>query len=257
VKNVLVLVLGLLVFGPVPTLHRAAAAATPPAGRPWVLVQADGMRVTFETPPQERSGRLVGRLRGSGTLVSIPTARVDAAATERANAPGAAASPRPPRVAPTPRPFETRPLGDRVRMTANPEDARRVLEGARIGTPAPAAASVPQPATIPAVAPVPEEKAPTDRFGRGEAYWRERAGAARGVLDEAERALAEAEANLREADRASLGMNEAERNSFIIRVIEARDLAEKARTEHRSAKGRWELLLEEARKSEAFPGWLR
>ena len=50
---------------------------------------------------------------------------------------------------------------------------------------------------------------------------------------------------------------EAERNSFIIRVIEARDVAEKARVQHRSAQGRWETLQEEARKAGAFPGWLR
>ncbi len=254
-KTVFLLVLGLAVSGTIPAPPSATTAATPGAGRPWVLVQSDGTRVAFEARPQSRDGRFVGRLQGSGTLVSIPTARVDTAATERANAPGAAVATPPPAVRASPHPFQVPPLGDRVRMKASPGDARKILEGARIGTPAPAAA--PQPGTTPTVAPVLEEKAPTDRFGRGEAYWRERAGAARGVLEEAEKALAEAEANLREADRASLGFNEAERNSFIIHVMEARDLAEKARVEHKSAKGRWEILLEDARKSEAFPGWLR
>jgi hypothetical protein len=212
--------------------------------------------VTFEEPPQNSSGRLVGRLRGSGTLVSIPVARVDARATERANAPGADAATLPaPTVRPTLRPFETPPLGDRVRMKASPGDAQRILEGARAGAPLPA--PVPKPGTSPLVTPVPEEKAPTDNLGRGEAYWRERAGAARGVFDEAESNLAAAEAQLQAAERSYLGVGEAERNSFVIRVIEARDLAEKARTEHRSAKGRWEALQEEARKAGAFPGWLR
>lgn len=251
-RTALVLVLAL--SGPVPTPSGAPGTANPPAGRPWVLVQADGTRVTFEAPPQERSGRLVGRLHGSGTLVSIPAARVDGKATERANTPGAvAATLSAPTARPTPGPFETPPLGDRVRMKTSGEEARRILENARIGTPAPTA----QPGTTPTVVPVPEEKAPTDNQGRGEAYWRERAGAARGVFDEAERNLAEAEAQLEAAERSYLGVGEAERNTYVVRVIEARDIAEKARVEHRSAAGRWEALQEEARKAGAFPGWLR
>ena len=251
--TVLMLVLGLAVSGAVPAPPGAATAATPPAGRPWVLVQTDGTRVTFEAPPQDRSGRFVGRLEGSGTLVSVPIVRVDTAATQRANAPGAVPVTPPPRVPQAPRPFETPPLGDLVRMKASPQDARKVLEGARIGTPA----SAPQPGTTPTVAPVPEETAPTDNFGRGEAYWRERAGAARGVFDEAEAALAAAEAQLQAAERSYLGVGEAERNTYVVRVIEARDVAEKARVQHRSASGRWEALQEEARKAGAFPGWLR
>lgn len=251
-RTALVLVLAL--SGPVPTPSGAPGTANPPAGRPWVLVQADGTRVTFEAPPQERSGRLVGRLHGSGTLVSIPAARVDSKATERANTPGAVAATLPaPTARPTPGPFATPPLGDRVRMKTSGEEARRILENAKIGTPAPTA----QPGTTPTVDPVPEEKAPTDNQGRGEAYWRERAGAARGVFDEAERNLAEAEAQLQAAERSYLGVGEAERNTYVVRVIEARDIAEKARVEHRSAAGRWEALQEEARKAGAFPGWLR
>ena len=255
-KAAFVLVLGLAASAAVDATPGTAAAATPPAPRPWVLVQSDGTRVTFEAPPQDRSGRLVGRLRGSGTLVSIPSTRVDTAATELANAPGADAFTLPaPTVRPTLRPFETPPLGDRVRMKASPGDAQKILEGAKTGTPLPP--PVPQPGTSPLVTPVPEEKAPTDNLGRGETYWRERAGAARGVFDEAESNLAAAEAQLQAAERSFLGVGEAERNSFVIRVIEARDLAEKARMEHRSAKGRWEALQEEARKAGAFPGWLR
>ncbi|MBI5442246.1 MAG: hypothetical protein HY900_13675 [Deltaproteobacteria bacterium] len=239
--------------GEVATTPGAAAATTPLPGGPWVLVQTDGSRVTFEAPPQNRSGRLVGRLHGSGTLVSIPTARVDTKATERANTSGAAAVPPPPRVRPTLRPFEVPPLGDRVRMKTSPEDARKMLEGVRTGEPAP----TPPPGTTPTVAPVAEEKAPTDNHGRSATYWRERAEATRGVFDEAERNLAAAETQLKAAERSFLGVGEAERNTYIVRVIEARDLAEKARAEHSSAKGRWEALQEEARKAGAFPGWLR
>lgn len=262
-KGVLVLVLGLAAPGAFSGPPAPSAPATPPSPsspsprRHWVLVQTDGTRVAFEAPPENRNGQLVGRLRGSGTLVSIPAVRVDAAASERANAPGAVdAAPRP-TVRATPRPFETPPLGDRVQMKTSPADARRILEGARTGTPAPAPSPAPQPGSSPTAAPVPEEKAPTDNQGRGEAYWRERAGAARGVFDEAEANLAAAEAQLQAAERSYLGVGEAERNGFIVRVIEARDIAEKARVEHRSAKGRWEALQEEARKAGAFPGWLR
>lgn len=255
------LVLGLVVSaaGPAPPMPPVTSGTvTPPPGRPWVLVQADGTRVTFEAPPENRGGRFVGRLKGSGTLVSIPAVRVDTEATGRANAPGAAEAAAPaPKVRPTPGPFATPPLGDRVQMKTSKEDARRILEGARTGTPAPVPSPAPQPGSSATPAPVPEEKAPTDNQGRGEAYWRERAGAARGVFDEAEAHLAEAEAQLQAAERSYLGVGEAERNSFVIRVIEARDLAEKARVEHRSAKGRWEALQEEARKAGAFPGWLR
>jgi hypothetical protein len=211
--------------------------------------------VAFEAPPENRDGRFVGRLQGSGTLVSIPAARVDTAATERANAPGAAIVPPSPKTPSTPRPFETPPLGDRVRMKTNPEDARRILEGAKTGTPAPA--PVPRLGTSPTVTPVPEERPPTDNHGRGETYWRERAEATRGVYDEAERNLAAAETQLETAERSFLGVGEAERNTYVVRVIEARAVAEKARAEHTSAKGRWEALQEEARKAGAFPGWLR
>jgi hypothetical protein len=255
VKAAVVLVLGLAVSGAAPTPPGAAGKPTPPSGRPWVLVQVDGTRVTFVALPESRDGRFVGRLQGSGTLVSVPTVRVDAAATERANAPGAVAVTPPPRVPSTPRPFEVLPLGDRVRMKARPEDARKILEGARQGTPVPVL--TPQPGTTPADVPAAEEKAPTDNLGRGEAYWRERAGAARGVVDEAEAALTAAEAQLAAAERSYLGVGEAERNTYVVRVIEARDVAEKARAQHRSASGRWEALQEEARKAGAFPGWLR
>ena len=142
-------------------------------------------------------------------------------------------------------------------MKASGENARIVLEGVRTGTPPPS----PQPGTTPTPTPTAtaaaEEKAPTDNLGRGEAYWRERAAAARGVLDEAEGNLAAAEAQLQAAERSYLGGSEPERNTYVVRVIEARDIAERARREHRSASGRWEALQEEARKAGAFPGWLR
>lgn len=252
-KAAFVLALVLAAPGPLPVPSVGPPAATSPAGRPWVVVQTDGTRLKFEASPESRSGMLVGRLQGSGTFVSIPIARVDTSATERANAPGAVAPTPPPRALATPRPFATPPLGDRVRMKTSPEEARKILEGARAGTPA----ASPSVGTTPSPAAALEEKAPTDNHGRGETYWRERAEATRSLFDEAERNLAAAETQLKAAEQTSLHGGEAERNTYIVRVIEARAVAEKARAEHSSAKGRWEALQEEARKAGAFPGWLR
>lgn len=245
-------------------LLAAIAAASPPAatkpGGGWIVVQADGARVVLEAPPATRDGRLVGRLAGAGTLVSIPVARVDAAATERANRTGAAPAPSPVSARQTPAPFATPPLGDLAKLTRSPEEARKVLESAVKGGTVPSPAPPPEGARTAgtaepaATAELPE---PKDLKGRGEAYWRERAAAARGVLEDAESSLAAAEAELRAAERSYLGVGEAERNTFIVRVIEARDVAERARAQHRSAAGRWEALQEEARKAGAFPGWLR
>jgi hypothetical protein len=96
-----------------------------------------------------------------------------------------------------------------------------------------------------------------DRQGRGEQYWRERAGAAREDIRQAEQDLAVAQADLEAAERAYLGPSEGERNSFTIRIYEARDRVERARQDLRRANGRFEALQEEARKAGAFPGWLR
>ena len=236
----------------------ALAVATPPEPDGWVVVQKDGSRVTLEGKPEVRSGKLVGRLRGSGTLVSIPEARVDGPATVRANAPGARAPTPVPVSAPAPRPWETPPLGDRVRLTKPADEAQRVLEGARPGGPRPAAEpSAAAPGATPGPKEAPTGSGPVDLMGRGEEYWRERAAGLRAQLQEAERALAQAEADLESAERAYLGRSEAERTTFAVKLIEARDLAARARREHGQSSVRWQSFEEEARKSGAFPGWLR
>lgn len=220
-----------------------------------MVVQKDGTRVTFVEPPRSESGRLVGRLQGSGTLVSIPETRVDAPATARANVPGAVA-PAPTR-APTPRPFQTPPLGNRVRLSKTGEEAQRVLEGAR---PAPTRTSgpgqTPPSGTTPAPTETPQGE-PVDRLGRGEDYWRQRAAGLRSALEEAERELAQAEADLEAAEKAYFGPSDGERTTFVVRLIEARDRAARARREHGQSSVRWQAFEEEARKAGAFPGWLR
>lgn len=239
---------------------RAPGASSRPAGRPWTVVQADGTKVVFASAPENRGGRLVGILAGSGTLVSIPAARVDAEATARANAPGEAA---PSAVVakrrPTPHPFATPSLGSQVKLNTSAEEAQRRLEEARTGTAGPAPSPEPSPGAKAAddEPASPGETAPVDLQGRDEEYWRERAGVVRTQAEQAELDLAWAEAELHAAERAYLGGSEGERNSFVLRVTEARDRAERARQEHRRAKGRWDALQEEARKAGAYPGWLR
>ncbi|MFN7987253.1 MAG: hypothetical protein U0529_07270 [Thermoanaerobaculia bacterium] len=247
----LLLLLGLAAAGTPPP-------ATPAEGGPWIVVQKDGTRVTFDSPPRASGGRLVGTLRGSGTLVSVPEARVDREATAKANAPGAVLAPAPKAVA-TPRPFETPPLGDRAKLTRSAEEAQRLLEGTRAGTgtASPSPPASPSPASPGEAVRVPAESAPVDRMGRGEEYWRERAGALRSELVQAERELAQAEADLESAERAYLGRSEAERTTFVVQLLEARDRAARARREHGESSVRWQALEEEARKAGAFPGWLR
>ena len=62
---------------------------------------------------------------------------------------------------------------------------------------------------------------------------------------------------LEAAERAWLGPSDAEQATFVLQVLAARERAERARAELRREEGRWEALQEEARKSGAFPGWLR
>ena len=226
-----------------------SGARGPDAVAGWVVVQTDGARVVFASPPARKGTRLVGRLFAGGALVSLPLARVDEAATRSANEPE---TPRPvpaPKTASAPRPFETPPLGDLVKLRAPAGEARAHIEGARKGTPAP-------PADPAAAAPPPLEE-PTDLRGRGEGYWRQRADGQREALADAAAETALAEAALEAAERAWLGAGDAEQATFVLNVLAARERAERARADHRREEGRWETLQEEARKAGAFPGWLR
>ena len=215
----------------------------------WVVVQRDGARVVFDSPPERKGTRLVGRLLAGGALVSLPLARIDEAATRVANEPG---TPRPapaPTATPAPRPFETPPLGDLVKLRASGEEARAHIEGARKGTPAPPSAA----RDVPPV----EVAEPTDLLGRGERYWRNRADQRREALEAAAADRQVAERVLAEAERAWLGLSEAETTTFVLHLLEARERAERARQRHLREEKRWEELGEEARKAGAYPGWLR
>ena len=136
-----------------------------------------------------------------------------------------------------------------MKLRAPAGEARAHIEAARKGTPAPP--------TDPAASPPPSLAEPTDLQGRGEVYWRERAGEHRAALEEAAAEKALAEAALEAAERAWIGASDAEQATFVLDVLAARERAERARAEHRRAEGRWEALQEEARKAGAFPGWLR
>lgn len=217
----------------------------------WVVVQSDGARVVFASPPERKGARLVGRLLSGGALVSVPLARVDEAATRAANETGAPA-PKPvpaPTATPAPRPFETPPLGDLVKLRTSGEEARAHIEGARKGTPAPPRAA----RDVPPV----EVAEPTDLLGRGELYWRRRADERREALEAAAADRQIAERTLAEAERAWIGLSEAETTTYVLYLLEARERAERARQRHLREQQRWEELGEEARKAGAFPGWLR
>lgn len=245
--------------GALPALGIVAAlatAATPPATG-WVVVQKDGSHASFEAKPVLRSGKLVGKLTGSGTLVSIPAGRVDDEETRRANeAGGAARVPAAPAPARAPRPYETPPLGDRVRLKASGPEASRVLQFSRIGPPGRRGAS---PGTVEAAGErqAQGEGGPTDRRGRTEAWWRGRSAEVRGDFEDAAQALADADARLEAAERAWLGRSQAERNTFVLRVNEERAATERAREAYRRASAAWEALQDDARRSGALPGWLR
>lgn len=235
----------------------ALAAAAPPPEKGWIVVQKDGSRITFAGRPEVRSGKLVGKLVGSATLVSIPASRVDDEATRKANGPGAAAAAVAPTITvPTPGPFATPPLGDRAKLKTSGEEASRLLESSKKGTPAPTPSS-PGEAEAPGETAAASSSTPTDRQGRDEAWWRERAGVVRGDYEAAARSLAEAEARLEAAERAYLGVSQAERTTFVLRLDEERAAAERAREDYRRTSAAWEALQEEARKAGAFPGWLR
>ncbi len=224
------------------------AGGARPAGA-WVVVQSDGARVVFDSPPERKGALLVGRLLAGGALVSLPLARIDEAATRAANEPGA------PKVAPVstatpaPGPYETPPLGNLVKLRTSGEEARAHIEGARKGTPAP-------PRAARYVPPV-EVAEPTDLHGRGERYWRERAEERREALAAAAADRQVAERMLAEAERAWIGLSEAETTTYVLYLLDARERAERARQRHLREQQRWEELGEEARKAGAFPGWLR
>lgn len=225
------------------------AAGGEKAAGSWVVVQSDGARVVFESPPERRGARLVGRLLSGSALVSLPLSRIDEAATRAANEPGAPGPAPAPTATPAPRPFETPPLGDLVKLRTSGEEARAHIEGARKGTPAPRSATHD-------VRPV-EVAEPTDLLGRGERYWRERAGERREALEAAAEDRQIAERLLAEAERAWLGLSEAETTTYVLYLLAARERAERARQRHLREQQRWEELGEEARKAGAYPGWLR
>ena len=226
-----------------------SAAGGEKAAGPWVVVQQDGARVVFDAPPERRGARLVGRLLSGGALVSLPLARVDEASTRAANELGAPKPVPAPTATPASRPFETPALGDLVKLRASGEEARAHIEGARKGTPSP-------PRPVRDVPPV-EVAEPTDLLGRGERYWRVRADQRRESLEAAAAERQVAERVLAEAERAWLGLSDAETTTFVLQLLAARERAERARQAHLREETRWEELGEEARKAGAFPGWLR
>lgn len=246
----------------------ALAAAAPLAGgepgkgpapaAPFRVVQTDGTTLVLSGPPEEKGGQLVGRLHGSGQLVSFPKRSLDAERTARANE-------APPRPAPAPTPAARllddgqRPLGTQYPLKTNPEEARRKLESAKKGSsgagPAGSAPEARPPAPETSRAAAPEE--PRDRSDRNEAWWRSQSSSRRRELDAAAARLKAAEAELDAADKSIMVGSEAQRNTWALRVQAARDEVAAARAEQDRAKRQWDELEEDARRSGTPPGWLR
>lgn len=231
----------------------------------YVVVRVDGTRIELAGPPRLKGGRYVATLRGSGQLVSFPAGEVDEERTAAANRPAAGSAPAPtqgPAVAPRREPAARSALGDRARLTVPREKAEAVLRSAS-GTAKPTPVTVAEDEGVedrasagdkPEGAEIPDH---VDRRGRGEAYWR-------GKADRLRRTLANAEADLRLA-QAEAGRWEREVPAFdaAAQATWARELArmrgnvDRARVRVERARKELEDLSDEARRADAYPGWIR
>lgn len=169
--------------------------------------------------------------------------------------------------APTPGPTPTpvvagaSRLGD-IRLKTSRSEAERKL-AASSGTATPGSADLPEREEVPktrSVTRVGRTSEHLDTKGRGEAWWRARAEAARAAVARAEEGLARAEQDLSAASgavvsgpRGRVGGSVAP--AGLLAMLQARVDEWRGRLE--KARAGWEALQEEARKSDAYPGWLR
>ncbi|HEV8267430.1 MAG TPA: hypothetical protein VGR00_04320 [Thermoanaerobaculia bacterium] len=96
-----------------------------------------------------------------------------------------------------------------------------------------------------------------DVDGRGEAYWRSRAGRLRGELSAAEAELKSLEKTAEAYDRANPPGGNAAMQTWARELMRLRNEVDRARARVAVLKRRQEDLAEEARKADAYPGWLR
>ncbi len=241
-------------------LIAAFAPGQPPSG-PYVLLRADGTEIRLMEPPRRKGELLIGRLWPEGTLVSFPSREVDSRRTEGANAAGV---PVPTRTPPAPslgdvvaragRPTPV-PLGDRVKLTRSRGEVERELQkssgtGRREEPDAEAEAKRPRRPRVAA----PEH---VDLQGRGEEWWRARADRIHDEIESSKRELAAAEAEAERFERDWMPAGGIERSSWAWELQQRRDAILRARAHVSDAESRMRLLQDEARKADAYPGWLR
>ncbi len=223
------------------------------ADAPSTFVLKDGTEVTFAAPPETRGRALVGRLAGTGQLVSVPASAVDQERTRaRAARPAAPATP-----APTaPRPSSGQSLGDAGKLNRSPEEARRLLESARRADPA---QRLEETEAVPGAAgKSPASRSEKDWQGRDQGYWADRARKVREQLGAARQELASARADRQAAEDAiPFGRSQGVWNTYGMAVNEARRREEAAAARVTELEGQLEKLSDEARKAGAPPGWIR
>jgi hypothetical protein len=171
-----------------------------------------------------------------------------------------AASPEAPTPTPTPVPAAGRCLGE-VKLKTPPKDAGKAISDAS-GTAKPGSNDLPEREEVPktrSVVRVPKVPDHVDRNGHDQGWWRERARAARIAVLDARSALnaARHEYSMAGGDETLInpGGGTPAGPGYLLqmlasRVDEAKERLEKARRDE-------QRLQEEARRADAYPGWLR
>lgn len=96
-----------------------------------------------------------------------------------------------------------------------------------------------------------------DVDGRGEAYWRARAGRLRSDLSAAEAELKSWEQAAEAYDRANPPGGNGAMQTWARELMRLRNQVDRARARVAVLKRRQDELAEEARKADAYPGWIR
>lgn len=247
------------------SLSPAAADAQAPSAAPYVLVRTDGGLVDLAEAPTRKGGAFVAKLWPSGQLVWIKADEVNDAATAEANRPGGK---RPqPTPAPTPRSVDRKalgariPLGDQVKLHSSRAEAEKKLQASSGSAKADELSERAEPGTkhdekVKAKVPAPAEH--LDNLGHGESHWRARAEKLRQALANAQARLEMAEASAGKWEREMPMYGGAAEQATAVRELQRRrDEASRARAARDQAQKALEALSEEARKADAFPGWIR
>jgi hypothetical protein len=230
-----------------------------PARGPYVVLRPDGTEIHLMEPPTRKGPLLVGRLWPQGTLVSFPAREVDAARTEAANAAGA------PGPTPTPGALVLADVARRARPTPVPLTDLGKLNRSRGEAEkelSKASGTAKQPdAEVEAERPrrlhrAPETQDHLDVNGHGEEWWRARARDVREELNEAREEAAASEADAVAWERGWIPGGTA-RSSWAWELQQRRDAAQRARARAAAAERKMRELEDEARKADAYPGWLR